>query len=183
MLGHVGVGASWMHYASVSVPAGSGLLARFIVACQPKEHMKNIRSIVGLVATMALVSSVSAFAAGAAADVAQVATQAASIPVLQQSAATAAGYKATDLEIKSTAHQITITVVNSKLNAGLPAGRSNEASKITQALVKSIAGKVEFGQVTMIHLDYVSRQGTKSKIIQGFDFNKSPAGSFVLHTT
>ena len=145
--------------------------------------MKNFRSIVRLVATVALVGSVPALAADVAADAAQVATQAASIPALKQSAATAAGYKATDLEVKSTAHQITITVVNSKLNAGLPTGRSNEAAKIMQALEKSIAGKVEFGQVMMMHLDYVSRQGTESKIIQGFDFNKSPSGSFVLHTT
>ncbi len=145
--------------------------------------MKNIRSIAGLVATMAWVSSVPAFAADAAADVAQVATQAASIPALRQSAAAAAGYKATDLEIKSTAHQITITVFNSKLNAGLPAGRSNEASKIIQALEKSISGKLEFGQVMMMHLDYVSRQGGKLKIIQGFDFNKSPSGPFVPHAT
>ena len=143
----------------------------------------NIRLIVGLVATMVLVGSVPAFAADAAADVAQVATQEASIPALQQSAATTAAYEATDIEIKSTAHQITITVVNSKLNAGLPAARSDEASTIIQALEKSIAGKVEFGQVMMMHLDYVSRQGTKSKIIQGLDFNKSPSGSFVQHTT
>jgi hypothetical protein len=145
--------------------------------------MKNFRSIVGLVATVALVSSVPALAADPAADAAQVATQAAAISALKQSAATAAGYKTTDLEVKSTAHQITITVINSKLNSGLPAGRSNEAAKIVQALEKSIAGKVEFGQVMTMHLDYVSRQGTESKIIQGFDFNKSPSGSFVPHTT
>lgn len=183
ILGYVGVGASWVCCAFLSVPAGIGFLSRSVVACQSKENMKNIRSIVGLVATSALVSSVPAFAADVAADAAQVATQATSIPALQQSAATAAGYKAADLEVKSTAHQITITVVNSKLNAGLPVGRSNEASKILQALAKSIAGKAEFGQVMIVHLDYVSRQGTASKIIQGFDFNKSPSGAFVLHTT
>lgn len=69
-------------------------------------------------------------------------------------AATAAGYKAIDLEIKSTARQITITVANSKLNAGLPAGRSNEASKIIQGLEKSIAGRARAGPVLMMHLDY-----------------------------
>jgi ABC-type Na+ efflux pump permease subunit len=145
--------------------------------------MKNILKIVGLVATVALLSSVPTFAADVAADAAQVARQAASIPAIKQSAATAAGYKATDLEVTSTAHKITITVVNSKLNAGLPTGRSNEASKIMQALEKSIAGRAEFGQVMAIHLDYVSRQGRDSKIIQGFDFNKSPSGSFVPHAT
>ena len=132
MLGYLGVRASWMHYASLSEPAGNGLLARSVAACQPKEHMKNFRSIVDLLAAIALVSSVPALAAGVAADVAQVATQAAPIPALKQSAANAAGYKATDLEVKSTAHQITITVANSKLSASLPAGRTNEAAKIMQ---------------------------------------------------
>jgi hypothetical protein len=183
ILGCIGVGASWMQSALPSVPAGIGLLARPVVPFQPKEHMMNIRSVVGLIAIIAIVSSVPTFAADVAADAAQVARQAASIPALQQSAATAAGYKAADLEVRSTAHQITITVVNSKLNVGLPVGRSSEASKIMQALEKSIAGRAEFGQVMMIHLDYVSRQGTDSKIIQGFDFNKSPSGSFVPHTT
>ncbi len=145
--------------------------------------MKNFRSIIGMAASIAWVSSVPAHAADLAADAAQVAAQASSISALKQSAATAAGYKTTDLELKSTAHQITITVVNSKLNAGLSAVRSNEAAKILQALEKSIAGKVEFGQVMVMHLDYVSRQGTESKIIQGFDFNKSPTGSFVPHKT
>lgn len=145
--------------------------------------MNSFRSIVGVVATMALVSSVPTLAADVADDAAQVAMQAASIPALMQSAATAAGYKVTDLEVKSTTHQITITVVNSKLNAGQPAGRRDEASKIMQTVEKSIAGKVEFGQVMMMHLDYVRRQGTESKIIQGFDFNKSPSGFFVPHTT
>ena len=145
--------------------------------------MKNLLSVAGLVAIVAMASSVSAFAADVAADAAQVARQAASIPALQQSAATAAGYKAADLEVKATAHQLTITVVNSKLNVGQPAGRSSEAAKIVQALEKSIAGRAEFGQIMIMHLDYVSRKGTDSKIIQGFDFNKSPTGSFVPHAT
>jgi hypothetical protein len=146
--------------------------------------MKKLLSVAGLVAFVALVtiaSSVPALAADVAADAAQVAKQAASIPALQRSAASAAGYKPVDVEVKSTAHQITVTVVNSNLNGGLPAGRSSEAEKIVRALEKSIAGKAEFGQIIIMHVDYVSRQGADSKIIQGLDFNKSPSGSFVPH--
>lgn len=143
--------------------------------------MKTLLSVAGLVAFVAMSSSVPAFAADAAADAAQVAKQAASIPALQRSAASAAGYKPVDVEVKSTAHQITVTVVNSNLNGGLPAGRSSEAEKIVRALEKSIAGKAEFGQIIILHVDYVSRQGADSKIIQGLDFNKSPSGSFVPH--
>lgn len=145
--------------------------------------MINFYLIAGLVATVASISSVPALAADGAFNTAQVESQATSIQTLQQAAATAAGYRAIDVEVKSTLHQVTITVVNSKLNAGLPEDRRNEASKIVQAVERVIAGKGEFRQVMMLHLDYVSRQGNKSKIIQGFDFNKSPSGSFVPHMT
>ena len=81
------------------------------------------------------------------------------------------------------AHQLTITVINSKLNSGAAEDRKTEAMKIVPAIEKAIAGKSQFGQVMMIHVDYVTRQGNDSKIIQGLDFNKSPAGAFVLHQT
>ena len=143
--------------------------------------MKNIRSIVSLVAAMVCVSSAPAFAADVAAEATQVATQAAALPALQQSVAAAAGYKAGELEVDSTAHKITVTVVNSQLNNGLPAGRSYAAVQIVQALEKSMAGRAEFGQIMTVHLDFVSRQATESKVIQGFDFNKAPSGAFVPH--
>lgn len=145
--------------------------------------MKTIRSIVVLFASIAWIVSAPVFAADLATDAAQVAKQADSITSLQQSAAAAVGYQTTDLEIQSMAHQITITVVNSQLNTSLPAGRSSEALKIMQAVEASIAGKAEFEQVMIMHVDYVSRQEGDSKIIQGFDFNKSPSGSFVPHST
>ena len=150
-----------MTHAALSVLASSGPFAICAAAFQLKAHMKNFPAIVARVATVALVSSVPALTANAAAD--------------------AAGYRASDFEVMSRAHQITITVVNGKLDADLPAGRRDEASKIMQAVEKSNAGRVEFGQVMMIRLEDVTRQGTRSMIIQGFDFNKSPPGSFAPH--
>jgi hypothetical protein len=158
-------------------------LAMSVASFQLKAHVKNFLLIVSMVATVAWVSSGSAHAANASADAATAASQATSKPALETSAAAAAGYKASDIKVVSTAHQVTITVVNSKLNAGLSAVRRDEASKIMKAVEKAMAGKVEFEQVMMMHLDYVARQGTRSKIVQGFDFNKSPSGSFVPHIT
>ena len=145
--------------------------------------MKNIRLIVSLLASAAWLGSAPAGAADMATDAAQVATQGAAIPGIQEAVAAAAGYQSSDIEIHSTAHQITLTVVNSKLYDAPPAGRSSEALKMIQALEKSIAGQPEFAQVMMVHVDYLSRHGAESKTVQGFDFNKAPSGSFVLHTT
>ncbi len=145
--------------------------------------MKNIRLIVSLLAAVAWIGSAPAGAADMPSDAAQVATQGAAIPAIQEAVAAAAGYKATDIEVHSTAHQITLTVVNSPLNEAASAARSSEALKMIQALEKSIVGQPEFAQVMMVHVDYVSRHGAESKTVQGFDFNKAPSGSFVLHTT
>ncbi len=145
--------------------------------------MKNTFAVASFVALGAVISPASAWCADIAGDTAQVRQQAVAIPSLQQAAANAAGYKPADIEVKPMAHQITITVINSKLNSGVAGDRKAEASKIVPAIEKAIAGKPEFGQILMIHVDYVTRQGNRSKIIQGFDFNKTPAGAFVLHQT
>ena len=89
------------------------------------------------------------------------------------------GHKLSDIDVKSTAHQITITVVYSKLNSGVAADRSGDVSKIVPAIEKAIAGKTEFGQVMVIHVDYAKRLENRTSLVQGFDFYKTLAGSFV----
>jgi hypothetical protein len=88
--------------------------------------------------------------------------QAAVHRTLQEAAAAAAGDKKSGIEVKSTAHQITITVVNSKLNDGVTAERTAEASTIASACAKAIAGSSEFATIVIIHVDYVKRLGNKS---------------------
>ena len=100
---------------------------------------------------------------------------------MQEAVAAAAGYKKTGIEVKSTAHQVTIAVVNSKLNDGSTTERAAEASAIAFACAKTIAGKSEFARVVIIHVDYVNRVGNDSTLVEGIDFNKAPDGSFKLH--
>ena len=145
--------------------------------------MKNFLAIVVWVTGAALVSAGSAFGADTAADAAQVKLQASSTADLRKSAAGAVAYQLSDIEVKSTAHQITVTVVNSKLNSGVAADRTGEVLKIVPAIERAIAGKAGFGQVMVIHVNYVKRLETQTSLVQGFDFNKTPAGSFVLHRT
>jgi len=49
------------------------------------------------------------------------------------------------------------------------------------AIAKAIAGKPEFAQVVIIHVDYVKQAGNKATVVQGIDFNKAPDGAFALH--
>jgi hypothetical protein len=118
-----------------------------------------------------------------ASDATQVKIQASSVPKLLSVSAAVAGYKTKDLEIKTTAHQIILTVVNSQLNTKLAADRESEATKMVTAIENVIIDKPEFAKVAAIHVDYVGRQGKKSKTIQGIDFLQTPARTFILHKT
>jgi hypothetical protein len=118
-----------------------------------------------------------------ATDAAQVQRQTASIRMLRETATKAATSAPAVVELRATAHKITIVVVDSKLNDGDTVGRSDEASRIVAAIERAIASKKEFGQVMMMHVDYVQRQAGHSDIVQSLDFTKAPSGSFVPHTT
>ena len=121
--------------------------------------------------------------ADTASDAAQVKLQTSSIPNLLTVSAAAAGYKAKDLEIKTTTHQITLTVVNSQLNTKLTADREAEATKMVTALENAMIDKPEFSKVSVIHVDYIERKGKNSKAIQRIDFLQTPARTFILHKT
>jgi hypothetical protein len=121
--------------------------------------------------------------ADTASDATQVKLQAKSIPKLLSVSATAAGYKTKDLEIKTTAHQVTLTVINSQLNTKLALDRESEATKMVTAIENAMIDKPEFANVAAIHVDYIERQGKKSQAIQGIDFLQTPARTFILHKT
>jgi ABC-type Na+ efflux pump permease subunit len=145
--------------------------------------MKNTLAVTALVALVTVSTPVPVWGADIASDTERAKRQAAVFPTLQEAAAAATGYKKTSIEVKSTAHQVTIAVVNSKLNDGSRTERTAEASTIASACAKTIAGKSEFATVVIIHVDYVGRLGNNSTLIQGIDFNKAPDGSFKLHLT
>ena len=145
--------------------------------------MKNTLAVTALITLITMSTPLLVWGADSASDAEQTKRQAAAFPTLQEAAASAAGYKKTSIEVKSTAHQITIAVVNSKLNDGSTTERTAEASTIASACAKTIAGKSEFAAVVIIHVDYVKRLGNGSTVVEGIDFNKAPDGSFKLHLT
>ena len=127
--------------------------------------------------------SPSVWSADTAADAAQVKLQAASIAEIKALVEATGNYKPKDVEMISTAHQMTITIVNGKLTTGAIAPREAEATRMVSAIARAIADKPAFSQLPVIHVDYVKRQGGKLKAVQRIDFFQSPAGVFVLHKT
>ena len=109
--------------------------------------------------------------------------QADAVPGLRHAVADAAGYKLADIVVKVSAHVVTITVVNSKLNSAGSLERKDEASVIATAIARVLADKPEFADIMMIHVDYVKRRGNHDDVIHGLDFNKNPAGGFSPHVT
>ena len=114
-------------------------------------------------------------------DTQKVKRQAALTPSLQQAAAGAGGYDSSSIKVTSTAHQVTIAVINSKLNSASAADRNAEASAIASVIGKAIDGKPEFAAVVTVHIDYVAGSGSTAKIVQGLVFNKSADGTFKPH--
>ncbi len=123
------------------------------------------------------------WAATAQSDAAQVKLLASHLPDVKTQAEKAGGYTAKDLQLKTTAHQITITIIGSVLNKGGDAARLAQASKTVSAVVAAIVDKPEFSQIPVIHLDYVTATGNKGRAVQKIDFFQTPTGLFVLHKT
>jgi flagellar biosynthesis/type III secretory pathway protein FliH len=148
-----------------------------------ENSVKKVLAISALIAMAGALSAAPAWGADVASDAAQAKRQATVIPDLQKAAANAAGYKTSEVQVNSTAHQVTIKVVDSKLNGAGAADRNAEASKIASAVAKAIAGKPDFAQVMTIHVDYLKQAGNSTAVVQGIDFNKTPDGAFTLHRT
>ena len=94
----------------------------------------------------------SARSADTASDAAQVKLQASSIAEIKALAEAAGGYKAKDVEFRSTAHQITITIIDGKLNTGAPAEREAEATRIVSAIARATTDKPAFAKLPVIHV-------------------------------
>ena len=145
--------------------------------------MKNTIAITALITLLTVSTPALVWGADSVSDAEQAKRQVAVVPALQEAAASATGHQKVSIEVKPTAHQITIVVVNGKLNDGSTTERTAEASKIATACVNVITGKPDFAAVVIIHVDYVKRVGNRSTVVQGVDFNKTPDGSFKLHLT
>lgn len=145
--------------------------------------MKTDLRFLALLACSLTLNTPSIWSATTAQDAAQVKLQTSSMAEIKALAAATAGYSARDVEISATSHQMTLTVINSKLNAAAVSQREAEATRMVSAIARAIADKPEFSHLPVIHVDYVKRQGSTLKAVQGIDFFQSPAGVFVLHKT
>lgn len=143
---------------------------------------KRLTSVI-ILAVIAACTSTAVCSADAVTDAAKVEQQSASLEALQQAAAQVGNYDLANIKVDTKAHQILITVVDSKLNSSAADAREVDASKIVFAIASAIADKAEFSQVAVIHVDYVVLHDQLEKIVQGFDFYKGNTGIFSLHNT
>ena len=148
-----------------------------------KGNMNKKSAILAVMIAAITVCSPLAWSAGIESDAATVKRQASSIAELKALVVTVGDYKTADVELKATAHQITITVINSKLAKTNTADREDEATRIVSSIARSIKAKPAFSQVPVIHVDYVTQARNKRKTVQRIDFFQTPAGTFVLHKT
>ena len=130
-----------------------------------------------------LSSSGLAWSADTALETEQVKQQSMAVPGIQRDIAKATGNDAKIIDIATTPHKVTITIINSKLNEAKDADREAEALTMVSTLARAVSGKTPFSQVIVIHVDYIKRTGNQDKAIQQLDFNKSPAGIFVPHSS
>src|SRR6476660_4499474 len=128
--------------------------------------MKNTLAVIAMIALVTASTPALVWSADTASDAEQAKRQAPIYPAVQEAAATAAGYKEASIEVKSTAHQVTIAVVNIKLNEGSTTERTAEASRIVSACANTIAGKPQFAAAVIIHVDYVKRLGGSSTEVE-----------------
>ena len=134
-----------------------------------------------MLAFAASMGSVPVWSADVAPDTALLQRQTPFLTSLQTAAASAAAGDSKNVDVKSTVHQLIVTLLDSTLNDGAMANRGAEAANIVASLATAIANKSDFAQVVIIHVDYVKRTGNAAKIVQAIDFYKSPAGAFYLH--
>lgn len=145
--------------------------------------MKTKRlAILMLLAMVALNITESAWGAGNASEAKALKQQTISIPKAQAVVAGAAGYEINNIKIVSTLYRVTITVADDTLNDDPSKDREPEATQAAHAFVKEMSGKAEFSQIVIIHVDYVRSKGNK-KVIEAYEFYKTPAGSFAIHQT
>jgi hypothetical protein len=89
-------------------------------------------------------------------------------------------------EVSSKGAVLTVTRVNSTLNASSHQGRNNESAAIAKAITAEFARKgPQYSGIQSISVDYVDRTGTPThdSLIDRIDFRKNAAGKFELHIT
>ncbi len=127
-----------------------------------------------------LQSLLPAWSADTTTDVEKVHRQASSIPDLLQSAANAAGYAVNSVGIRHTARQVTVTVVKPKFKDSSVSNRESEAMAIASLVEAAMAGKVEYGHVSVIRLEFVNQLGEGDEGVESFEFFRTATNTFAL---
>lgn len=142
---------------------------------------KNVLMAISIVASLLAVSTF--VRAEVTSDSEQIKEQTTLIANLKKAVVAATEYDNASIDVRSTATQVTVTVVDSKLLEATSGDRELDASKIASAIAEAMAGKTPFGTVVVIHVVYIKGQGSDGKTIDRVDYYKDPKGVFRHHVS
>jgi hypothetical protein len=104
-------------------------------------------------------------------------------PGLRQAALSGAASAQADVEVRSTAHMVTVIVTGSTLAANDAPAWDREAVAIAGEIERAMAGAPEYTGVMSIHVDFIDAGAGRSTPTRTFVFNRTPAGSFARHSS
>lgn len=145
--------------------------------------MKKALLVVMGLQTLLLLTPPLAWAADAAADATQLTMRMSAVAALQTAVAKAGEHAPKSVSVVLAAHQITLTVTNTRLNGATAIERETNATRMVSALASAIRDKPEFSGVPVIHVDYEIHTEQTVKVVDRIDFFQTPAGVYVMHQT
>jgi hypothetical protein len=95
-----------------------------------------------------------------------------SLPQIRQAIQAATGHDENSITVTPGRHQLFVRIAKSKLPAN--ANVADDADAVSSAVSTAIADKPEFGDVAVLHIDYIGDGGDTHT----FDFRKDPQGKF-----
>ena len=107
----------------------------------------------------------------------------ASVESIRTSVVRAIGAQDNTVEVVIARNIFTVYRVNSNMNESTHGGCNNEATAIASLVSKTIADKSEFKNIITIRVQYLSRAGASTKLIDAVEFRKDANGVFQAHMT
>jgi hypothetical protein len=96
----------------------------------------------------------------------------------------ALGEQEQTVDVATTVRILTVSRLNSKMNALTHADRDNEATAIAGIVSKAIARKPEFSKLITLRVECIKRSAQGDiKVIDTVEFREGPDGVFRFHST
>jgi hypothetical protein len=162
-----------------SIALGGREMARRQVGAIRKVRRATMRrrTLLAGAASLALPQALAASAQDDKADEMKLHLQMQALPQIRTAIQTATGHAENAIVLTPGRHQLFVRIVNRKLPA--KAGVADDTALVSSAVSRAMAGKEEFSDVDVLHIDYVGDGGD----VHTFDFRRDPQGKFQRHVS